>query len=250
MPRGRSDFKRMPGQALRYHQAAEAVAEPTFPFQRGMNPGQADARHEAFHPPAMIVFGGYARAPSAPTPGRCRREGSEPVILTRDEILSEIDAGRIGIDPFVRDAVGPASIDLRLGPEIRIFSPMPTVLPITTGTDYRDITYRLELADQGYIIKPNELVLGMTLERVTLPPDIAGWLGSRSRFARLGLMVHISAPFMQPGISNHQVLEILNTGPNFLKLIPGERICQFVFERCEGQAVYRGQYSDQHQGRW
>jgi len=172
------------------------------------------------------------------------------MILTRDEILAEIDAGRIGLDPLDRDAVGPASVDLRLGPEIRIFSPMPTVLAITADSDYRDITYKLELDNAGYIIKPNELVLGMTLERVTLPPDIAGWLGSRSRFARLGLMVHISAPFMQPGISNHQVLEILNTGPNYLKLVPGERICQFVFERCEGEAVYAGQFAGQHRGKW
>jgi dCTP deaminase len=172
------------------------------------------------------------------------------MILAHDEILAETAAGRIVIDPYEEEAVGPASIDLRLGAEIRIFSPMPTVLPISAGTDYRDITYKLELAEAGYIIKPNELVLGMTLERITLPGDVAGWLGSRSRFARLGLMVHISAPFMQPGISNHQVLEICNVGPNYLKLVPGERICQFVFERCEGSAVYAGQFSTQHQGRW
>jgi len=172
------------------------------------------------------------------------------MILTRDEILAEIDSGRIAIDPFDRDAIGPASADLRLGPEIRIFSPMPQVIPICAASDYRDMTYKLELEAAGYVIKPGELVLGMTLERITLPTDIAGWLGSRSRFARLGLMVHISAPFMQPGISNHQVLEILNTGPNFLKLLPGERICQFVFERCEGNAVYQGQFAGQHQGKW
>jgi dCTP deaminase len=172
------------------------------------------------------------------------------MILTHDEILREIELGRIGIDPYDPDAVGPASIDLRLGNEIRIFSPMPQVLPISATTDYRDQTYRLELTPAGYVIKPGELVLGMTSERLTLPPDIAGWLGSRSRFARLGLMVHISAPFMQPGISNQQVLEILNVGPNYLKLVPGERICQFVFERCEGQAVYQGHFSGQGQGQW
>jgi len=172
------------------------------------------------------------------------------MILTRDEILAGIESGRIGIDPLEREAVGPASIDLRLGPEIRIFSPMPQVIPIIAASDYREMTYKLELEEAGYVIKPGELVLGMTLERITLPEDIAGWLSSRSRFARLGLMVHISAPFMQPGISNNQVLEIFNTGPNFLKLVPGERICQFVFERCEGKAAYAGRFAGQHQGRW
>ena len=98
------------------------------------------------------------------------RENREvSMILTHDEILKEIEAGRIGIDPYDPDSVGPASIDLRLGTEIRIFSPMPTVMPITTGSDYRDITYKLELAESGYIIKPNELVLGITLERIHPP---------------------------------------------------------------------------------
>lgn len=172
------------------------------------------------------------------------------MILSKDAILAEVDAGRIGIDPFDRGAVGPASIDLRLGSEIRIFSPMPQVIPITGASDYREITHKLELVESGYIIKPNELVLGITLERITLPSDVAGWLSSRSRYARLGLMVHISAPFMQPGISNSQVLEILNAGQNYLKLVPGERICQFVFERCEGRAVYEGRYAGQQQGQW
>lgn len=172
------------------------------------------------------------------------------MILTREVVLEEIEAGRIGIEPWDPSALGPASVDLRLGRELRIFSPMPRVIPISADSDYRESTYRLDLPDSGYVIKPGELVLGMTMERIRLPPDVAGWLGSRSRFARLGLMVHISAPFMQPGIANHQVLEILNTGPNFLQLIPGERICQFVFERCEGRAVYEGQFASQAGGSW
>ena len=176
--------------------------------------------------------------------------GTVKMILTRDEILKEIEAGRIAIDPFDPTAVGPASVDLRLGEEIRIFSPMPQVIPITQEADYREITYKVELAGSGYIIKPGELVLGITRERITLPADIAGWLSARSRFARLGLMVHISAPFMQPGISNHQVLEIFNTGPNFLKLVPDERICQFVFDRCVGKAAYQGTFARQQEGQW
>ncbi len=172
------------------------------------------------------------------------------MILTHDEILKEVEAGRIGVDPFDPEAVGPASVDLRLGNEIRIFAPMPQIIAITSESEYRAMTYKLELGEAGYVIKPGELVLGLTREKITLPNDIAGWLSSRSRFARLGLMVHISAPFMQPGISNHQVLEIFNTGPNFLKLVPGERICQFVFDRCVGEAHYQGAFVDQHAGLW
>jgi len=172
------------------------------------------------------------------------------MILTRDEIFKEIRSGRILIEPLDEEAIGPASVDLRLGNEIRIFSPIPQVIPIDQESGYKEITYKLELGESGYVIKPGELVLGITRERVTLPSDVAGWLSSRSRFARLGLMVHISAPFMQPGISNHQVLEIFNTGPNYLKLVPGERICQFVFDRCAGHATYHGSFANQQEGNW
>ena len=56
------------------------------------------------------------------------------------------------------------------------------------------------------------------LEKVTLASDICGWLEGRSRFSRLGLLVHISASFMQPGIENKQVLEISNQSPMPLAL--------------------------------
>ena len=89
------------------------------------------------------------------------------------------------------------------------------------------------------------MVLGITKEKVTLPEDIAGWLQSRSRYARIGLMSHSTAPFILPGISNHQILEIFNAGSHDLLLIPGEKICQLIFQRCEGNAKYKGKFKDQ-----
>jgi len=71
-------------------------------------------------------------------------------------------------------------------------------------------------------------VLGITKERITLPGDVCGWLNSRSRFARIGLMSHIAAPFLAPGISNRQILEIYNAGRNKILLTPGMRICHLV----------------------
>lgn len=172
------------------------------------------------------------------------------MILTHDEIITEVHAGRIGVDPFEESAVGPASLDLRLGDEIRVFSLRAEAMAITQDADYQQVTTKLRLGPQGYTIDPGELVLGLTRECIRLPGDVAGWLGSRSRFARLGLMVHVSAPFIQPGIDNQQVLEIYNAGPNRLTLVPGERICQFIFDRCAGQATYRGAFTAQRQGRW
>lgn len=67
----------------------------------------------------------------------------------------------------------------------------------------------------------------------------------RSRFARLGLFVHITAGFMQPGINNRQVLEIYNASSYPLELVPGTRICQFIFMKMSGTAKYQGRFSHQ-----
>ena len=138
-------------------------------------------------------------------------------ILTHDEILKEIQAGRIVIDPFDASCVGPASVDLHLGQEFRVFRKVHDVVRVTPDSNYEEITERV-LVEDHLLLMPQETVLGITLEKVTLPPNLCGWLEGRSRFSRLGLLVHISASFMQPGIENKQVLEISNQSPMPLAL--------------------------------
>lgn len=166
------------------------------------------------------------------------------MILTREKILEQINNGRIKIEPFDEEAVGAASVDLTIDKEIRVFIKSDTAVPITKDTDYRELTRKMTIEDK-YVMKPGELILGITKENIKLPGNICGWLNSRSRFARLGLMVHITAPFVQPGISGKQVLEIYNAGPNNLELIPGEKLCQLILEECSGSFEYQGQFSNQ-----
>lgn len=166
------------------------------------------------------------------------------MILSRNVILEEIKKKNIRIDPFFEDAVGPASVDLSLDKYIRIFERIDHSVPVVEKTDFKTITRKI-IINGKYTIKPGELVLGITKEKITLPGNICGWLNSRSRFARLGLMVHITAPLIQPGESGRQVLEIYNAGPNNLELIPGERLCQLIFQRTEGSAVYTGRFKNQ-----
>ncbi|MHA1820526.1 MAG: dCTP deaminase [Promethearchaeota archaeon] len=172
------------------------------------------------------------------------KEGTK-IILTHDLILKEIKEGQIKIDPFNEENVGPASIDLSLGENIRIFTNHKSIIEVGMDTDYKDFTEVVEMDHKGYILKPHELILGITQESITLPEDIAGWLGSRSRYARLGLMSHITAPFIAPGASGRQVLEIFNAGPSNLKLLPGIKICHLVLEKCEGRAKYQGIFINQ-----
>jgi dCTP deaminase len=172
-------------------------------------------------------------------------------ILTMEAILDEIQKGRIVIDPFDPERVKAGSVDLTLGNTFRIFSPLRRIIVVSEDTDYRDITRKVELEpDEKLLLMPGETVLGMTRERLTLPPDICGWLEGRSRFARLGLLVHISASFMQPGISNQQVLEMSNFGPSPLEIQPGIPVCQFIFQRTEGRAMYQGHYRGQDSKNW
>ena len=118
------------------------------------------------------------------------------MILAKPEILRQIRDGRIVIDPYDEEAVGPASIDLTLDDKLRVFN---TDQHITRADiDYRTLAKLTDIPD-GYLLEPGELVLGITKERIALPEDLCGWLNSRSRFARIGLMSHIAAPFLAPG---------------------------------------------------
>ncbi|MCB9637750.1 MAG: dCTP deaminase [Myxococcales bacterium] len=166
------------------------------------------------------------------------------MILTRDVILREIEQGRIEIDPFTPEAVGPASVDLRLDNKFRVFKKLHDTFDVREDANYEHVTDYMEV-DERFLLLPGESVLGITMERITLPPNICGWLEGRSRFARVGLTVHVTASFMQPGIANKQVLEINNVAPIPLFLYPGTFICQFIFQRTEGEARYAGRFTNQ-----
>ena len=168
-------------------------------------------------------------------------------ILTRDEILKEIAAGHIRIDPYDPTAIGPASVDLHLGSEFRVFGKARGVIRVTEDTDYEVVTEKIQVADT-LMLMPGETVLGITKEQITLAPHLCGWLEGRSRFARLGLLVHVSASFMQPGIANKQCLELSNFSPMPLAVAPGLPICQFIFQRTIGEARYTGRFRDQREG--
>jgi len=165
-------------------------------------------------------------------------------VLTRDAILRELGAGRLRVEPLAPDQVGPASIDLTLGDEIRVIVPGPAPIAIREETDYRDHT-ELRRLDEPFVIEPGITIHGITVERITLPPDLCGFLEGRSQFARLGLMIHVTSAFVQPGVSNRQVLEMSNVSGHPLEVRAGVRICQLVLMRTEGEAVYRGRFARQ-----
>jgi len=167
-------------------------------------------------------------------------------ILTREVILAEIRAGRLVIDPFSAEQVGPASIDLTLGDEIRVIEGGVSPIAIVEDADFRRHTRR-ESLDRPFRLDPGATIHGITRERVTLPDDLCGLLEGRSRYARLGLMIHVTSAFVQPGVSNRQVLEMSNVSGHPLEIHAGVRLCQLVLLRTEGRARYAGRFRDQEE---
>ncbi|MFH1257547.1 MAG: dCTP deaminase, partial [Candidatus Micrarchaeota archaeon] len=133
------------------------------------------------------------------------------MMLSRTEILRAIKKGEIAITPLDKKCIGAASVDLHLGSEFlvyrkggrAIFVKEDTVVP---KTHLKKVTIS---GHEVMHLKPHQFILGVTREKIKLSGKYAGKIEGRSRFARLGLMVHISSSLIQPGSNNVQVLEIV-----------------------------------------
>lgn len=164
------------------------------------------------------------------------------MILTRSQILKEINAKNIEIFPFKKSNIGAASIDLTLDNQFRIFENDKRVT-LNENSEYKKYTKLIKR--KSIILAPEQYILGITKEKIKLPSNICGNITGRSRYSRFGLSIHVTASFIQPGINNKQVLEIKNVAPFSIVLKEGLRICQLVLERTEGNAVYRGKFKNQ-----
>jgi len=167
-------------------------------------------------------------------------------ILSRNEILKLLEDGRLEVVPLDVEQIGPTSIDLTLGNEFRVFKKVREIFPVKEDVQFERVSESIRITEGNFLLlMPGELVHGITREKIRLPGDLAGRIEGRSRFARIGLMVHMTAGLVQPGCNNKQVLEISNMSSMPLALYPGTRICQIVFEEVRGEAKYDGRFKDQ-----
>ena len=153
------------------------------------------------------------------------------MLLSDRDILAEIDAGRVALDPWDGEMMQPSSIDVRLDRYFRVFENhrYPHIDP---AADQSDLTRVVEPeGDEPFILHPGEFVLGSTYEVVTLPDDIAARVEGKSTLGRLGLLTHATAGFVDPGFSGHVTLELANVATLPIKLYPGMKIGQFCFFR-------------------
>ncbi|RYU10815.1 dCTP deaminase [Nocardioides iriomotensis] len=174
------------------------------------------------------------------------------MLLSDRDIIAEIDAGRVALEPLERDMVQPSSIDVRLDRFFRVFEnhKYPHIDP---AADQPDLTRMVEPeGEEPFILHPGEFVLGSTYEVVTLPDDVAARLEGKSSLGRLGLLTHSTAGFIDPGFSGHVTLELSNVATLPIKLWPGMKIGQLCFFRLSspsenpyGSAKYGSRYQGQ-----
>jgi dCTP deaminase len=173
------------------------------------------------------------------------------VVLSDRTIRRLLEEGRIGIDPYDEALMQPSSLDVRVDRYFRVFrnSRYPY---IDVKTEQEELTELVEAGDEAFILHPGEFVLGSTLERVTLPDDLVARLEGKSSLGRLGLLIHSTAGFIDPGWDGHVTLELSNVANLPITIYAGMKIGQLSFvqltepaERPYGSAGIGSKYQGQ-----
>lgn len=128
--------------------------------------------------------------------------------------------------------LGPSSFDLRLGYSFGVLNTRKVEVVNTRDMQkYNEcIDEETHTPDEGVIIHPGEFILGTSLETVNVPDDMVARVEGRSSYGRLGIVVHATAGFVDPGFEGQITLEMQNLGNAPVKVYPEDRICQIVFE--------------------
>ena len=168
------------------------------------------------------------------------------MILTGPEIRRQVELGNIEIDPFVPEHLNPASVDLTLGNDVATYSPLSVLGASGTFVEFLDSKreYFLEhhhIPDPGFLIRPGQLYLMHTVERVCSKKFVPV-LDGKSSLGRLGVSVHVTAGFGDPGFDGQWTLEITCVLP--VRLYAGMRVAQMRFHAVQGEIEqYAGNYS-------
>ena len=174
------------------------------------------------------------------------------MLLSDRDILTEIAAERVALNPWDPAMLQPSSIDVRLDRFFRVFENhrYPHIDP---AEDQSDLTREVvvEGAAEPFILHPGEFALGSTYEVVSLPDDIAARVEGKSSLGRLGLLTHATAGFIDPGFTGHVTLELANVATLPIKLWPGMKIGQLCFFRLSSAAEHpygSEKYGSRYQG--
>ncbi|MGA7226586.1 MAG: dCTP deaminase [Acidimicrobiia bacterium] len=158
------------------------------------------------------------------------------MIYSDRSIREAIENGSIQIDPFESSFVQPSSVDLRVGQGFRVFvnHRYGQIDPRHPQTDLTQLVDTGE--DDPFMLHPGEFVLGSTLERIKLGNDVVARLEGKSSLGRLGLLIHSTAGFIDPGFQGHITLELSNVATLPIAIYPGMKIGQISFYQMTTEA--------------
>ncbi|HEU5199597.1 MAG TPA: dCTP deaminase [Ktedonobacterales bacterium] len=156
------------------------------------------------------------------------------MILSDRDVRARLARGDIKIapEPDPEIQIQPASIDLRLGYDFQTFNyTQQALIDPANPSSFEQLTHLIHLQEsERFIVHPGEFVLATTLEHVEIPDDLVARLEGRSSIGRLGIVIHSTAGYIDPGFKGRITLEISNLGRIAVALYPGMRICQIAFE--------------------
>lgn len=151
------------------------------------------------------------------------------MIFSDRSIKEALEEGRIGIEPLDVTYIQPSSVDLRVGNAFRVFQ-NHRHQAIDPRAPQEDLTKLIEVPDdEPFMLHPGEFVLGSTLETVRLGDDIVARLEGKSSLGRLGLLIHSTAGFVDPGWQGTITLELSNVATLPISIYPGMKIGQVSF---------------------
>jgi dCTP deaminase len=173
------------------------------------------------------------------------------MVLSDRTIRRLLGEGRIGIDPYEEELLQPSSVDVRVDRLFRVFrnSRYPF---IDVKQEMEELTELVEVEpEEAFILHPGEFVLGSTLERITLPDDHVARLEGKSSLGRLGLLIHSTAGFIDPGWDGHVTLELSNVANLPITIYYGMKIGQLSFVQLSEPAEHpygTGDLGSKYQG--
>jgi dCTP deaminase len=173
------------------------------------------------------------------------------MVLSDRTIRRLLEEGRIGIEPYAEELLQPSSVDVRVDRLFRVFrnSRYPF---IDVKEEMEGLTELVEVEpDEAFILHPGEFVLGSTLERITLPDDLVARLEGKSSLGRLGLLIHSTAGFIDPGWDGHVTLELSNVANLPITIYYGMKIGQLSFVQLTEPAEHpygSGELGSKYQG--
>ena len=151
------------------------------------------------------------------------------MVLSDRTIRKEIESNRIVIDPLGDNCIQPASVDVHLDSHLLLFRGSRQAY-IDIRKDQSNLTEMFEIKDdEPFMLHPNEFVLGSTVEFIGIPDDLVSRLEGKSSLGRVGLLIHSTAGYVDPGWQGRLTLELSNVANLPVTLYAGMKIGQLSF---------------------